>query len=124
MMDIDRLPAGCAGPAFLFRFDEIAYAVFPNRLKVVDHAHAVLLPVPRVQLPEPFAGIFSTFMMMPALYLFAGRNGAALVAPTVRCITPATPVLFPEKCHTDRAVHAAGGNQCCLKGVFHRHKGG
>lgn len=120
-MDIDCPPAGFAGPALALGFDKRTDALFTYRFKVRNHAHAVLLPVPVVQLLQPFAGEVLARVMISVPYFFAGRDNTVYAAQPVGRITPAAPVLLPEKCHTDRAVHAAGGNQGCFEGIFHRH---
>ena len=124
VVHIDRSPASRTGPAFPLGFDKLSDAVFTDSLKVLDHAHAVLFPVPLVQLPQSLAGEFSTSMMVPAPYFVAGRNGAALVAPPVGCVTSVAMVFLPEICHADGAVHAAGCNEGGSEGIVHRHKCG
>ena len=125
MVNIERSAAGFTGPAFPFGFNEFAYAVFPDRRKIFEHAHTVLLPVPLVQVLQPLARIFTTAGGTEfTSHLFACRNPTVYAAQPVRSITPAAPVLLPEKCHADRAVHAAGGNQGRLEWIFHHHKCG
>ena len=120
-MDINSSPAGFAGPALPFGFNELADAIFLYRFKVFDHAHAILLPVSIVQLLQPFAREICTRVVVPVPHLFAGRDCTVYAAQPVGCITPTAPVLLTEKRHADRAVHATWGNQGCLKGIFHRH---
>jgi hypothetical protein len=121
---IDGAATGFAGPALPFGFDELADAMRLYRFKVFDHAHAILHPVPFVQLLQPCAGVFTTIVMVPSLHFFTGKNGAALVALTVRGKTPAAMVLLPEIRHADGAVHATGSDQGCIEGVFHCHECG
>lgn len=122
MVHIDYPSTGCAGPAFPLGFDKRPDAISPDCFKIVDHTHTVLLPVPLVQMAQPFAGEFSTSMMIPALYLVAGRNGSALVAPAVGGVTPVAVVFLAEERHADSTVHAIGCNQGCFEGVLHRHE--
>lgn len=122
VVHIDRPTTGRAGPAFALGFDKCTDAIFPDRFKVLDHTHAVSVPVPLVQLLQPFAGIFSaqgrTEFPPP---FFAGRYRTIYVTQPVRGTTPPTPVLRAEIRHADGAVHAAGRNQGSPEGVLHRH---
>jgi hypothetical protein len=66
-MDIDNPSAGFAGPALPLGFDKLVDAEFPDLVKIIDHAHAVLLPVPIVELPKFFAGKLSACMIVPVM---------------------------------------------------------
>jgi hypothetical protein len=105
---IDRPAAGFAGPAFPLGSDECPYTVPPDRCEVFEHTHVVFLPVSIVQLFQTPAGEPAAAMVIPALYLSAGRYGAVSVARTIRRITPAAPVLLPLERLTYGAVHTAG----------------
>ena len=124
MVHINRSPAGCAGPAFPFGFNEFAYAVFPDLCKIFEHTHTVLRPVALVQLFQPFTGEIRTRVMVPIPHFFACRDRTVYATQPVRSITPAAPVLLAERRTAYCAIHAAGGNQGCLEGIFHRHKCG
>jgi hypothetical protein len=84
MVHIDRPPAGRAGPAFPLGPDKIADAVFPDRLKVPDHAHVVSRPVTLVQEPEPSAGVLIAGMTVSPPHLPAGEDRAVPVTRPVR----------------------------------------
>jgi hypothetical protein len=83
-MDIDGPPAGFAGPAFPLGFHKRPDAVLFNRSKIVEHAHVVFRTVPLVEPLEPVARELSAVMMVPAMHVFAGKNGAVPSAHTVR----------------------------------------
>ena len=121
MVHIDRPSAVPAGPALPLGFDKIADAMFPDRLKVPDHAHVISRPVTLVQLPEPSAGILGAGMTVSPTYLIAGGDRAVPVTPPVRRIAPIAPVLFTEKRRTDGTVHPAGCYQRGPEQVLRRH---
>lgn len=121
MVHIDRPSAVPAGPAFPLGFDEIADAMFPDSLKVPDHAHVVSRPVTLVQLPEPSAGILGAGMTVSPPHLLAGGDRAVPVTSPVRRIAPLAPVLFTEKRRADGTVHPAGGDQRGPERVLRRH---
>lgn len=84
VVHIDRFPAGRAGPALPLSPDKGPDAVSPDRFEIFDHTHAVLLPVPLIELPELPAGEITAVMMVPVPDLFAGGDGTVPVAPPVR----------------------------------------
>ena len=50
LVNADELSALRAGPSFFFVPHETPYAELPDALEVVDHAHAVLGPIPLVEM--------------------------------------------------------------------------
>jgi hypothetical protein len=55
-VDADRPAAVYAGPTVFLVSDEFPDPAGPDRFKVLQHAHAIVLPVPGIQLHEPPAG--------------------------------------------------------------------
>ena len=55
-MDTDYLAALRTGPPFFFVSDKSPYAEFPDVLKIIDHAHAVLCSISLVQVFKPCTG--------------------------------------------------------------------
>ena len=54
-MNTEELTAFRAAPPFFFVSDEMPYAEFSNALEVIDHAHAILGPIPLIQMVKPVA---------------------------------------------------------------------
>jgi hypothetical protein len=123
VVDIDRSPAGFAGPALPLGFHERTDAIFPDGFKVVEHAHAIFPAVPRVQLFQPTAREFAAVGMAPVLHLFAGSDGAVDIAQPFRCITSLALVLLSEVGHADGAIHAAGSYEDGPERGFPCHTG-
>lgn len=113
VVDIDGPAAGFAAPAFPFASDECTDAILFDCFQVLDHAHVIFRPVPLIQLLQPLAWKIAAGMAVPSFDLIAGRDCAVDAAQPVRSVTPPTAVLFPQECHTDGTVHAAGCNERC-----------
>jgi hypothetical protein len=124
MVDIDRSPAGRAGPAFPLGFQKRTDAVLFDRGEVVEHAHVVFRTVTLIQLRKAPARELVTGMVKPVFYLLTGKEGAVPSALPFRRITPPAPVLLPEKCHADGAVHAAGRDEGGPEGILPGHAWG
>ena len=78
-MDIDCPPAKPARPVFPLSHDKPADAVLPYSVKVLNHAHPVFFSVALVKLMQSFTREPGTFVMVPAMYLPAGRDCAFLL---------------------------------------------
>ena len=89
VVDIDRPPAGFAGPALPLRSHKRTDTVRSDCRKVVDNAHKVFLPVPLVQLREAPAREPCTGKTVPALPFRAGEDEAVRMVFYVRA--PGTP---------------------------------
>jgi hypothetical protein len=54
-MNAEHLTAFWASPPFFFISDELPYAEFSNVIEVINHAHAILGPIPLIQMVQPDA---------------------------------------------------------------------
>ena len=120
-MHIDRAPTLLARPPLPLSHDEMADTAFFYRRKVLDHAHAVLRPVPFIEVAKSLAGVISTIRTELSPPLFAVKDRAVLAVRPIRRMAPPAPVLFPEEGRTDSAIHTTGGDQCGPEGVLRRH---
>jgi hypothetical protein len=117
LVNAEHLTAFRAGPLFFFGYYEMPYAVFPNVLKIGDHAHAVLGFITLIQMGEPVAGKAVTskavvgfgfrYLLAVLDFAFYTRFGFDAV------IAPATWAWFPLSCECEakKAVHSAGSYQ-------------
>ena len=121
VVHIDRAPTFLARPPLPLGRDKMADAAFFYRRKVLDHTHAILRPVPFIEVAESLAGVISTIRTELSPPLFAVKDRAVLAVRPVRRMAPPAPVLFPEEGRTDGAVHTAGGDQRGPEGVLRRH---
>jgi hypothetical protein len=81
----------------------------------------VFCPVAFVQMLQPLAWKLVAVMMEPVLDLVTGGEGAVSGAFPVRHITAPAPVLFPQECHADGAVHAAGCDERAPEWILWHH---
>ena len=121
MVDIDRSPAVCTGPALPFGPHECADAVLLYCCKVIEHAHMVFRAIAFVQLLQPPAREIAAVMEIRSLHLFASRNSTIPPAAAVRVKAPPAPVLLPQEGRTDGAVHAARSDQRGPERIFPHH---
>ncbi|MEI8330952.1 MAG: hypothetical protein WCF90_04770 [Methanomicrobiales archaeon] len=122
MGHLDRPPACRAGPAFPLGLDKRPDTLSTDLFEVLHHTHAVLFPVPLIQLAEPLARIFtSSGGTKFAVHLFATRNRTILITFLVWGTLPVAIVLLSEIRHADGAVHATRRNDACPEGVMHCH---
>jgi hypothetical protein len=93
-----------------------------NSLKVLNHTHAIIFPVPLVKVFEIFTRILSTMVITPSPYLVTVKYFAVFMALPVRCVTSPARVPLPEKRHADGAVHAAWSYKRGPEWIFLRHR--
>ena len=116
-MNAYQLTALGAGPFFFFVSQKNSNAEFFHLFEIVDHAHAVLGPIARIQVIQPVAGKSVTAEAVPdfALYYLltvldpandAGFRLDAVVAPAA-----GTGILFSCIRDTEATIHPAGGDQ-------------
>jgi hypothetical protein len=112
----DRAALG-TGPPFRFRSKEMLQAVFPDILKVVDHAHAIPGAIALIQVFQPGAGKAVTIEAVWGLgigYLLAvldlagdaGFRFIAVIAPTA-----GTRLFISRISAAQAAIHPASGDQ-------------
>ena len=125
LMDTDYLAAPGAGPPLLFLADEMPYAVLPDALQIVHHAHDIIRSISFVQIFKSGAGKavaietvlnVGTHQLLTVLdtALYAGFRLEAIATPAAgACLS------LSDICATEAAVHSAGcdlrrTNRVCL----------
>jgi hypothetical protein len=53
LVNTEYLTAFWASPPFFFVSDKMPYAEFSNVIEIADHAHAILGPIPLIQMVQP-----------------------------------------------------------------------
>jgi len=101
-VNTEDLPAFWAAPSFFFVSDEMLYAEFSYVLEIVDHAHAILGPIPLIQTVQPVIGEAVTtkavldYAVHDLLPVFDFTCDAGFRFEAV--VTPATGAWFPLSC--------------------------
>jgi hypothetical protein len=117
-VNADRPPAGCAGPAFFLVFDKIPDTPFLDRFKVPEHTHAIVLPVPGIQLHKPPARERGAGKTILTLQVDAGTDRTVFMVFPVRRPAPDACIFCPQKSHADCTVHATGSNEFCFHQII------
>ncbi|MGB5099238.1 MAG: hypothetical protein WBN94_01385 [Methanothrix sp.] len=121
-MNAEHLAAFWANPPFFFVSDEMPYPEFSDVLKIVDHAHAVLGPIPLVQMVQPNTREAVTieavldFGIRYLLTVFNSTNDAGFRFEAVVASATWAWFLISCECTAKKAIHSAGSDQ--LRGNY------
>ena len=77
-VNTELLSAFCTNPACIFRANKFPDSIFPDMIEILNHAHAVLLPVPGIELLQSRTG-----------KIIAGETISGIFFPTVAIQNPA-----------------------------------
>jgi hypothetical protein len=114
LVNTEELPAFRASPPLFFVSDEMPYAEFSNALEVIDHAHAILGPIPLIQMVQPVAreaittkavldfGVHYLLTVLDSTY-DAGFRFEAVITSATRAW-----FLISCECKAEAAIHSAG----------------
>jgi hypothetical protein len=117
LMNTNYFAARGTCPLVLFLFDEMSYADLLYVLKIINHAHSVVISVSYVEAVQQVAWAFPASGAVPQIAslehitLFYPAQGSGLWLQTVIAPAPRARVLFPDKGAAEAAVHAAGCDQ-------------
>jgi hypothetical protein len=82
-VNTDRSATCNAGPALFFHPDKCTDALVFNRFKIFDHTHAILVPIPVIQLMESPARVDPASKAESAFQVCTGTNYAVFMAFSV-----------------------------------------
>jgi hypothetical protein len=109
-----------AGPATVFTLYEFTDAALLNHQQVFQHAHAIFLTIPFIEVSQALAGVVITGMVTILPFAFIAKAyGASAAALGIGGQTSITWILLPNISNAKPAIHATGRNFRDFGARFH-----